>query len=214
MENTDKIWSGIHKKYKEKTWIDKPSIFAETAIIHFPRRSRILELGAGQAQDSRFFADNNHHVISTDKEAQAQVFAAEKLSSSQKELIDFELVDIQSELPYEDESFDVVYSHLALHYFSLEETREILAEIRRVLKPGGKFAFLVNSTSDPEFNTGEEIEPFYFLIDGQNKRYFNVDSAKSVTGDFETLLLDDRGETYKDAEKGVHNLIRFIGSKV
>jgi len=28
------------------------------------------------------------------------------------------------------------------------------------------------------------------------------------------ILLDDKGETYKDNKKDVHNLIRFVGKKI
>lgn len=36
---------------------------------------------------------------------------------------------------------------------------------------------------------------------------------RSYTSRFNTILCDELGETYKDADKGVHNLVRFIGRK-
>jgi len=42
---------------------------------------------------------------------------------------------------------------------------------------------------------------------------FDVDTLGQYVGAFETLIFDDTGETYKDNEKGVKNLIRFVGKK-
>jgi ubiquinone/menaquinone biosynthesis C-methylase UbiE len=42
-----------------------------------------------------------------------------------------------TQLPYEDESFDVVFSSMFLHELSLKDIRKVLAEARRVLRPGG-----------------------------------------------------------------------------
>ncbi len=208
-----KVWSDLHKHYKDKDWIDKPSIFAETAIKYFPKNAKILELGAGQAQDSRFFADNGLDVVSTDIEKEAQQIVSSKLNDEQKKRISFEIVDVRDGLSYGDESFDVVYAHLSIHYFDWETTKRLVGDIYRVLKPGGKFAFFVNSVNDPEYKDGNEIEKYYFQIDKTKKRYFSVESARELSWAFDVNLLDDLGETYKDAAKGVHNLIRFVGTK-
>ncbi|MGB2662327.1 MAG: methyltransferase domain-containing protein, partial [Candidatus Omnitrophota bacterium] len=46
------------------------------------------------------------------------------------------------EMPFEDEYFDVIYEYNVMMYcMSDEETKEMLAEVMRVLKPGGTFIF-------------------------------------------------------------------------
>jgi hypothetical protein len=77
----------------------------------------------------------------------------------------------------------------------------------------GIFAFLANSTSDPEYHTGTKLEEDYFLIGKVKKRYFSTEFTGELTKGFYRILLDSCGETYKDRAKGVHNLIRFIGFK-
>jgi len=206
-------WSDIHKSsYAKSDWINKPSIFAETAVKYFPKSGRILELGAGQGQDSRFFADNGYEVVSTDLDSAALELSRKKLLA-RKESVSLQQLDLSQEFPFESETFDVVYAHLSLHYFDAATTRRLFGEIIRVLKTGGIFAFLVNSTSDPEYGAGEAIEPDYFQIDKLAKRYFSVESAREFGQYFNVILLDNFGETYKDAAKGVHNLIRFVGTK-
>jgi ubiquinone/menaquinone biosynthesis C-methylase UbiE len=44
-----------------------------------------------------------------------------------------------SELPFEDESFDLVFGHAVLHH--LPDLEGAFAEFRRVLRPGGAIAF-------------------------------------------------------------------------
>ena len=207
-------WKNIHKdKYAASDWIDKPSLFAETAVTYFPRKGRVLELGAGQGQDSRFFAEHGYEVVSTDLEQSALGLSREKLPSDLAKKVSLQQLDLRNELPFESGAFDVVYAHLSLHYFDAETTRRLFSEIQRVLKTGGTFAFFVNSTSDPEYGTGTQLEPDYFQIDKLAKRYFSVETARQFARYFDVVLLDNHGETYKDSAKGVHNLIRFIGTK-
>jgi len=206
-------WAAKHAEYKESEWIDRPSLFAEMALEYFPASGRILELGAGQGQDSRFFAENGYNVVSTDQSAAALATNREKLPTELVQKVTIEAVDISQKLPYPDASFAVVYAHLSLHYFDEATTRQIFAEIRRVLVPGGLLVFLVNSTGDSEYNMGRKIEHDFFEVDDKEKRFFSIESAKEFVTDFTPKLIDNQGETYKDREKGIHNLIRFIGVK-
>lgn len=210
----DAVWSDLHKLYQTQDWINKPNLFAETAIHYFPKTGKILDLGAGQGQDSRYFASHGYTVVSTDLEESALVESADKLPDKLKSKMIIQRVDLRQPLPFQDGEFDVVYAHLSLHYFDIEMTYQILNQITRVLKPGGLLAFFVNSTTDPEYGTGRQLEPDFFQIDKTSKRYFSVASTRSFVSDFFQInLLDDLGETYKDAAKGVHHLIRFIGTK-
>lgn len=206
------IWSDLHKTYKQQDWIDKPSIFAEQAIAYFPKKGKVLELGAGQAQDSCFFASHGYVVTAIDIEETALELARQKAADKGVK-VDLKSVDLRDELPFESECFDVVYAHLSLHYFDKETTVRLVGEIQRVLKKGGVFAFFVNSVNDPEYGTGKELEPDYFQIDKSTKRYFSEKTARELGQWFDINLLDEHGETYKDSDKGVHNLVRFIGTK-
>jgi len=209
----DTVWSELHDHYKTQDWIDKPSLFAETAITYFPAKGKVLDLGSGQGQDSRFFAERGYDVVSTDIEETALETSKVKLPSELKQRVSFQKADLREELPFETGSFDIVYAHLSLHYFDYETTVRLFDEIRRVLKTGGLFAFFVNSVHDPEYNTGRKLEEGYFQIGKATKRYFSVKTARSLTSHFDVIVLDDHGETYKDQAKGIHNLIRFIGTK-
>ena len=207
-------WSNLHTHYSKQDWINKPSIFAEFAMKYFPETGRVLDLGAGQGQDSKYFAENGYEVMCTDISAEALDLAKEKISESEaKTKVTFVQLDLNESIPYPNESFDVVYAHLAIQFFSDVRTKEIAAEIYKILKPGGVVALLCNSTSDPEYDQGEQIEADYFQIGDMKKRYYTPETLGRYFSEFEQIICDAEGETYKDAAKGVHNLIRFVGKK-
>ena len=177
-----------------------------------PENGRLLDLGAGQGQDSIYFAKQGFEVTCTDIEDGALEIAR---TNAEKEgvVIATKNVDLAKPLPFGGDSFEVIYAHLSLHYFTSATTQSLIDEIHRVLVPGGVLAFMVNSVSDPEYGTGEQIEPDYFLTEGTQKRYFSTKTASTFLKAFETIVLDDEGSSYKDQAKGVHNLIRFVGRK-
>ncbi len=207
MSEYSKSWDKQHQKYKGTDWIDKPTIFAENMSKYFPKSGKLLDLGAGQGQDSRFFANQGYQVVSTDFSDEGLKLNREKSKGLD---ISVEKLDLSKKFIYKDQSFDIVYSHLALHYFDKETTQSIFTEIHRTLKGNGIVAILLNSTADDEYNSGEVIEKDFFKIGQITKRYFNPTSLSEFVTEFETLLLDDQGKTYKDKK----NLVRFVGKKV
>jgi len=67
-----------------------------------------------------------------------------------------ERVDAQKPLPYEDNSFDVIYVRLLFHYFNNADQERLLKEISRVLKPGGKVVIQTKSKNDSYFKGSKE----------------------------------------------------------
>ena len=204
-------WKKAFDKYEKTDWINKPSIFAEEVLPYLEDKKTLLELGAGLGQDSLFFNEKNFSITSTDFSDYALDKAKEKDKSGN---IKFLKVDVSEKLPFEDESFDVVYSHLCLQFFNKEKTQQIFDEIRRVLKKDGIFATLLNTIDDPEiteYNYEKIDEDFYKNNSDVEKRYFSVESITELTKDlFKPLLTDNKGKTYKD---DIETLIRFIGIK-
>lgn len=124
---------------------------------------------------------------------------------------EFKLVDMNKPLEFQRESFDVVYSHLALHYFNHKRTQDLFDEIYDILKPGGIFATLTNTIDDPEVSESTLIEEgLYMTPVGIQKMFFSIDTLAKFVSKFETILLDNRGETHKDPIK---TLIRYVGQK-
>lgn len=64
------------------------------------------------------------------------------------------VADLAQPLPFADDTFDDVIASLVLHY--LEDWSAPLAEIRRVLKPGGRLILSVNHPFVHAFNYPQE----------------------------------------------------------
>lgn len=210
MENK-KIWKNIFNKYQRIGLNDKPSIFAKEVINFFKNKTLLLDLGSGLGQDSKYFAENGLTVICTDVSRYALSIAKKNIKN--KNVI-FRKVDLSTKLPFENNSFDIVYSHLALHYFDEKITKQLFKEIHRILKPNGIFTTLFNTIEDPEIKEEhfKKIEKNYYQEgDGLKKRYFCVNCLKGYTRDlFKTIIADNKGKTYKDE---IECLIRFVGTK-
>jgi ubiquinone/menaquinone biosynthesis C-methylase UbiE len=93
----------------------------------------VLEIGGGMGTDLAQFAKGGAHV--TDLDLSSGHLELAKESFRLRGLTGrFVLHDAET-LPFPDGSFDVVYSNGVLHH--TPNTRDVVAEIRRVLKPGG-----------------------------------------------------------------------------
>src|SRR5579872_5524903 len=114
--DTQTYWKNVHTKYKTQDWIRKPTIFATEVIQYFPHNGRILELGCGQGQDGIYFSKQGYEVLSTDFSEFALGAAREVAKSEEIRNIEFRQVDMTKPLSFDKDSFDVIYSHLALHY--------------------------------------------------------------------------------------------------
>lgn len=206
-----KYWEEKHIDYSKADWIEKPTIFAQFSIKYFPKSGVLLDLGAGQGQDSRYFSKLGYTVTSTDFSNNALKFAKEKAKRRKLKISYFNL-DHSRKLPFKDGPFDIVYSHLSLHYFDNLTTEKLFNEIYRVLKPKGVFATLLNTIDDPETKIFEKVEKGLYKNEyGIIKRYFSLDYLNSVVKEnYKILIMDKKGETYKDTIK---TLVRFIGKK-
>ena len=76
----------------------------------------------------------------------------------------------------------LVVASLCLHYFGWEDTVAIVQRVREVLRPGGLLLCRLNSTEDHHFGASghPEIEPHFYRVDGEPKRFFDEAAVKSL----------------------------------
>ncbi len=214
MSNTH-YWNEALKRYATKDWANKPTLFAEQIQQYLPAQGNLLELGSGQGQDALYFAKQGYDVTATDL-VDTGLKECEQKAKAENLNINFQLVDIAKTLPFEDKSFDIIYSHLGLHYLNKEGTEQLFREIHRILKPGGILVSLFNTVEDPEMTSPgfEKIEENFYreVAFDFYKRFFSVEETKYfIDGLFKPILLDNHGETYKDEIK---TLIRLVAKKI
>lgn len=118
-----------------------PEGWTEDDLAMIPRvPGRILEVGAGAAQCSRWLAARGDTVIATDI-SQGMLNAARLLNK--RTGIDVPLVQADiTALPFSPESFDTVFTSFGALSF-LPNLERAFAEIFRVLAPGGTWVYSV-----------------------------------------------------------------------
>ncbi len=98
---------------------------------------KILDLGCGAGETSVYFALNGAVVDALDISPK-MVAVARRLAEKHGVLLNLH-AGVAEKLPFADCSFDLVFANGVLHHVDLIPA---LKEIRRVLKPGGKAAFI------------------------------------------------------------------------
>ncbi|MBL7664485.1 MAG: class I SAM-dependent methyltransferase [Bacteriovoracaceae bacterium] len=115
-------------------------------------RIRILELACGTGSSSRFLrmAFPNAHITMTDLSRPYLKTARERLK--QDDNLDFLQADA-AELPFKDESFDIVCSVFLFHEIPQDIRDKVIQESKRVLKIGGSMGHLdsIQLHDRPEF---------------------------------------------------------------
>lgn len=114
---------------------------ATTKAIAPRKGMRVLDLAAGTGTSSAAIAKHGAHVVAAD-------FSEGMLAEGRKrhvgnELIEFVFADATA-LPFEDDSFDAATISYGLR--NVHEPRKALAEMLRVVKPGGRVVIAEFST--------------------------------------------------------------------
>jgi ubiquinone/menaquinone biosynthesis C-methylase UbiE len=98
---------------------------------------RVLELGAGDGRNFPLYPASVNEVIAVEPEPYLRRRATDRLARAPAPI---RLIDaVADELPFEDNSFDVAVVSLVL--CSVPDQASALAELRRVLRPGGELRF-------------------------------------------------------------------------
>lgn len=118
----------------------------DLAQVH--QGDRVLDLAAGDGEQSiraahRVGADG--YVLATDISPKLLTFAEESAQKLGLGQLETQVMDART-LDAADESFDAVISRLGL--MLIPEPDRVFAEIRRVLRPGGRVSAIVFSTPD------------------------------------------------------------------
>jgi len=118
---------------------------------------RILDAGCGSGALFAALRDRSAIVTGIDKSAAMVDLARRRLGAD----ADLRVAELGSPLPFPDDAFDDVTASLVLHY--LEDWGPALAELRRVLRPGGRLIVSVNHPfAENLWHRKAHLKPDYF----------------------------------------------------
>jgi ubiquinone/menaquinone biosynthesis C-methylase UbiE len=103
-----------------------------------PARGRILEIGFGTGRNLTHYPPHVRRIEAIDPDLDLDRLSLPRIAHASIE-VDFHHLDAEH-LPFEDGRFDTVVSTFTL--CSIPDVVHALAEVRRVLRPGGQFLFL------------------------------------------------------------------------
>ena len=109
-------------------------------------RGSVLDVGFGTGLNAPHYSGSVERVVALEPNPGAEKLARKRIAAAR---VPMELVAASGEaLPFESASFDTVVTTLVL--CSIPDVERALAEMRRVLKPGGRYLFLEHGLADDE----------------------------------------------------------------
>ncbi|MFE6618168.1 class I SAM-dependent methyltransferase [Streptomyces sp. NPDC008086] len=165
MSESERDLADIQRQHWQQTYGEHPGMYGEepsepavhaAAVFRAAHAGNVLELGAGHGRDTLFLAREGFLVLSTDfspagleqlREAAGVQGLAERVTTA--------VHDVREPLPLADASMDGVFAHMLLCMaLSTNEIHALVAEVRRVLRPGGVFVYTVRHTGDAHYRVG------------------------------------------------------------
>jgi ubiquinone/menaquinone biosynthesis C-methylase UbiE len=179
-------WEDIHRFVLEQGQeIDWGAALTDGVMGYLIHCHNLLDLGCGSGNDAIRLAQKGIRVMGLDISISA-VNRAQDRADAEDLNAQFIQADMSQGLTFRSERFDGVLANLSLHYFPWEQTRYIVSEVRRVLRPGGVFVLHVNSEQEGHKRKAKgvamtQLEPgFYREDDGITRRYFSEDDLEDL----------------------------------
>ena len=113
---------------------------AEAGLLGEVAGARVLEVGAGAAQCSRWLAGRGAHVVASDV-APRMLHAGSAMNRRLGSRVPLVAADARA-LPFDSASFDIVFTAFGAIPFVPDAAR-VHAEVARVLRPRGRWVFAV-----------------------------------------------------------------------
>jgi SAM-dependent methyltransferase len=170
---------------------DDPSAAAVAAADAFAAAgvSTVLELGAGQGRDTLYLAHRGFHVHALDYAPEGvEGIEAKAVEAGLADRVSVGLHDVREPLPLGDASVDASYSHMLLCMaLTTPELERLVAELHRVLRPGGLVVYTVRTTDDAHYGAGIAHGDDMYEHGGFVVHFFDRELVGHLASGFELL---------------------------
>lgn len=172
-------------------WMTEDEFRSFFGLLNLGTSSRVLEVGCGAGGCAIYLAKTlGAEVIGIDVN-ESGIRNAQELARSGglSSRVKFACIDGGARLPFEDGSFDAVFSNDAMCH--IPHRLETLREWHRILRPDGRMLFsdamvVTGILSNEEIATRSSIGSYFFLPAGENERLieragFHLLSTENLT---------------------------------
>lgn len=171
-----------------------PHVVAALPLLAARGARTALDIGAGVGRHARLLAAEGLAVTAVDM-SEAGLEEIDRLAGEAGLAIATERAPFTA-LPFAEARFDYVLAFNVIYHGDGAVVRQALAEIRRVLKPGGLFQGTMLSKRNADFGLGEEIATDTFVLGGEGDKahphfFCSAAGLVSLLSGFELLSLED-----------------------
>ncbi|MEM2160075.1 MAG: methyltransferase domain-containing protein [Candidatus Nitrosotenuis sp.] len=162
-----------------------------TTILN-KQKLNMLEIGCGQGRDAIYFSTLGYNVHAFDISEKAIEYLTNLKKSLQLENLNPFVYDVEKSLPFPKESFDFIYSNLALQFFDIDKLDSIFANISQIIKRNSLFLFSTKKSGDKYHNFGNKINENAFEYKGIIRYFYNDNDLKIIlTKNFEIISFEE-----------------------
>ena len=171
--------------YGQTSWVTTAESHEIPKLLQLSATSSVLEIGCGSGGYAVHLTKSiGCQVLGLDINADG-IRNAKALAEKDKldARVKFEQCDVSQRLPLEDNAFDAIYSNDVLCH--IPRRSQILSDLRRVLKPGGRLLFsdaliVGGLVSHEEIATRSSIGMYFFSPPGENERLIKQSGLKLI----------------------------------
>lgn len=163
VQAAERYYSNLSKIYDVLASSEKRFIRLGLALLHPLPGERILEIGFGTGYAQQYIAQNVKNGLSAGLDLSIGMGSVAQRRLSQAGLLD-QVGLVRSDtlpIPCQEGVFDGIFTSFTLELFDSPLIPEVLGEIRRVLKPGGRLVVVSLSKDRPLGLIGRIYESFH-----------------------------------------------------